>query len=48
MISEVKFQNIEEVRRMEVKKTGHAAHVYLPKNWLNREIIVLLVSEDEE
>ena len=47
MISEVKFQNIEEVRRMKVKKTGHAAHVYLPKDWIDKEIIVLLVNDND-
>lgn len=48
MISEAKFNDIEEVRRMIVRKMGNAAHVYLPKDWINKEIIVLLVSEDEE
>lgn len=48
MISEVKFNDIEEVRRMTVRKMGNAAHVYLPKDWIDKEIIVLLVNDDEE
>lgn len=47
MISEVKFNDIEEVRRMTVRKMGNAAHVYLPKDWIDKEIIVLLVNDDD-
>lgn len=47
MISEVKFNDIEEVRRMTVRKMGNSAHVYLPKDWIDKEIIVLLVNDDD-
>lgn len=48
MISEVKFNNIKDTRTLTVKKNGTGAHVYLPKEWIGKEVIVLLVNDDEE
>ena len=48
MISEVKFNNIKYTRTLTVKKNGTGAHVYLPKEWIGKEVIVLLVNDDEE
>lgn len=47
MISEVKFNNIKDTRTLTVKKNGTGAHVYLPKNWVGKEVIVLLVNNDD-
>ena len=48
MISEVKFNNIKDTRTLIVKKNGTGARVYLPKEWIGKEVIVLLVNDDEE
>ena len=48
MISEAKFNNIKDTRTLTVKKNGTSAHIYLPKEWIGKEVIVLLVNDDEE
>lgn len=38
----------DEVIEREVKATGNGAHVYLPKEWLNRNVKVVKLPEEEE
>lgn len=48
MISELKFNNIEDICKKIVKPTGASGHVYLPKKWINKEVIVLLVDDNND
>jgi len=32
----------------EVTESGKGAHVYVPKNWLGRQVEVMLIAEEEE
>ena len=48
MISKATIENIKEVRNVTVKPTGTSAHVYLPKQWSNKEVMVILLGDDDE
>lgn len=48
MISEAKINNIKEVRNLTVKATGTSAHVYLPKQWANKDVMVILLGDEDE
>lgn len=47
MFSELKFNNIKDVCSKKVKPISNAAHVYLPKEWIDKKVIVLLVDDEE-
>lgn len=47
MISELTFRNIKDTRNSVVKKMGNSAHIYLPKQWLGKEVIVLLPGDEK-
>lgn len=47
MISELKFNNIKDTRTKVVKRMGNSAHIYLPKEWEGKEVIVLLIGDDD-
>lgn len=42
------FDNIEDTRRMTVKSMGNSAHVYLPRDWKGREVVILLIGDEDE
>lgn len=44
----VEFENIIDTRRKKVKRIGNSSHVTLPKNWRNKEVIVLLLGDKDE
>lgn len=46
MISELKFNNIKDTRTKIVKPMGNSSHIYLPKDWEGKEVIVLLIGDD--
>ena len=46
MISEAKFKNIKDTRNLVVKKAGTSCHVYLPKEWAGKNVMVLLLGDD--
>ena len=48
MISKATIENIKEVRNLTVKATGTSAHVYLPKQWANKDVMVILFGEEDE
>ena len=48
MISKATIENIKEVRNLTVKATGTSAHVYLPKQWANKDVLVILFGDEDE
>lgn len=47
MISKIEFKNIIDVHNQIAKPIGSSAHVLVPKNWVNKKVIVLLLRDDE-
>lgn len=46
---EVKIDNVEKMLEKEVGSAGEdSARVYLPKEWENRKVKVLLIEEENE
>ena len=43
---EIKFNNVIDTRKKIVKRIGNSSHVTLPKDWRNKEVIVLLLGDD--
>ena len=39
---------VGEVRRKRVKPVGHSGHVVVPKDWIGKEIIIILPEEDDK
>lgn len=33
---------------MTVKSMGNSAHVYLPRDWKGREVVILLIGDEDE
>lgn len=48
MISELKFNNIKDTRTKIVKPMGNSAHVYLPKSWKGKEVVILLIGDNND
>lgn len=48
MSFKAEFNNVEDTRRMIVKSMGNSSHVYLPRDWKGREVMVLLLGNDNE
>ncbi len=44
----VEFENIIDTRRKKVKRIGNSSHVTLPKQWLGKEVVVLLFGDKDE
>lgn len=48
MSFKAEFNNVEDTRRMIVKSMGNSAHVYLPRDWKGKDVIVLLLGDEDD
>lgn len=48
MSFKAEFNNIEDTCRITVKSMGNSAHVYLPRDWKGRDVMVLLLGDEDE
>lgn len=39
---------VKEMHRKRVKAISNVGHVYLPKDWIGKEVVVILLDEDDD